>query len=302
MKELIDLLMITALFDIRVETLAATLISKSEGFEEAKAIDLEQVVVSPLGDAKRRSGMDVKAVKKKHYDEETVLFIEVNRKGLFDTLPERLFLDLDAEYENAVKRTRAIKQQIKDVRKFFLPFEQAMYHPRIECDQLEQKWTEFFPDFIKKIWSLQDFADCLDDRQQFLLCYLIPEAYRIAGNWELTGLCFEAVLQKPIDIQFIPPLELEIPPSEGISLGNDIVLGNKFMDDVPALQVNVKGVTFRELPEYLEGGNQLRILEEFLYNYFIPMDVIVVTKIEVTEDAWSLTLGEAFLGYNVILN
>lgn len=303
MKDLSDLLNISAIFDIRVETLAATLLAQKNG--DTREFNVEQVVVSPVGHARRRSGREVKAVRKKYYDQDVALLIEVNRKGLFDTLPERLFLRLDEEYENALQRTRAIEQQIKETRKFFLPYEQAMYHPRIEAEQLEQQWTENFPDFIQAMWGLPDFEDCLDGRQRFLLCHLLPEAYRVAGNWELTGLCFEAVLQKPVDLNIIAPLQLDIPdgdaPASELRLGADSILGDSFKDDMPALEVCVKNVTLEELPDYLEGGKNLRVLEELLYSYFLPLDVAAVTRIIVSEDAWGFAFGEAVLGYNVRL-
>ena len=300
MKELDDILAISAIFDVRAETLAATFLAQADG--TLKDFGLEQVVVAPIGNERRRVGNDVEEVKRKYYDHETVLLFQLNRKGLFDTLPQRLFLRLDEEYKDAKTRTKAIQQQIAEARKFFLPFEQAMYHPRIEAEQLEQKYTEYFPKFIHAIWGLPDFADCLDDRQRFLLCYLLPEAYRVVGNWKLTGLCFEAVLQKPIAIDFVAPIELEIPdsntPANELKLGDNAIVGTKFKDDMPGIEVTVKGVTRSDLPEYLPGGGKRRILEELLFSYFLPLDVAAVTRILVTEDALGFTLGEEVLGYN----
>jgi hypothetical protein len=298
-----DILSINALFDIRAEALAAALLARAA--EAQEKLDVEQVIVAPQGTARRRSNREVKAVRKKQYEQDTVLFIEIHRKGLFDTLPEGLFLRLNEEYDSPLIRTRAIAQQIKDARKFFLPFEQALYLPRIEAEGLEQEWTERFPHFIEEIWGLPNFADCLDSRQRFLLCHLLPEAYRITGNWELTGLCFEAVLQKPVDLRFIAPLNHPNPDAgklgEGRLLGVDSVLGESFRDDMPALEVSIKGVTALDLPDFMEGGKKLRILRELLYTYLLPLDIAIVTQIIVTEDAWSSDLGEGYLGYNLRL-
>jgi len=302
-EALSDILTISAIFDIRVETLAATLLAHADG--EIDEFGLEQVVIAAKGDARRRSGKDVAEVRKKYYDQDTALFIEVNRKGLFDTLPQRLFLRLDEQHDTPIKRTKAIDQQIKNARKFFLPFEQAIYHPRIEVEQLEEKWTEGFPDFIKEIWGLPDFGNALDDRQRFLLCYLLPESYRVVGNWELTGLCFEAVLQKPVNLVFVEPVTLENPnsevPANELTLGENTVTGSDFKDDMPSLEVQIKGITLDDLPDYLPGGDRRRILEDLLYSYFLPLDVAIITKIMVTEDTWGFNFGEAVLGYNVQL-
>ncbi|MEM1119168.1 MAG: hypothetical protein AAGJ18_01885 [Bacteroidota bacterium] len=303
MEDIKELLSISAIFDIRAETLAANLLSHAEG--DMKTLSIEQIIIAAKGDAKRRSAKDVAEVKKKYYDHDTALLVEVNRKGLFDTLPDRLFLRLEEPYETPIQRTRAITQQIKEARQFFLPFEQALYHPRIEAEQLEEKWTEGFPDFIKNLWGLSNFEDCLNERQEFLLCYLIPEAYRVVGNWELTGLCFEAVLKKPVNLNFIAPMELEIPngdkPANECSLGEDTILGDIFRDDMPTLEVCVRGITQYDLEDYLPEGKQRRILEDLLYSYFLPLDVAVQTKILVTDDTWGFTFGESIIGYNVQL-
>jgi|GEM_PF-1951737 len=295
-----DILDIAAIFDIRAETLAANLLTRESGNEN---FGIDQIIISPIGSARRRVAEDVAEIKRKYYEgQDNALMIEINRKGLFDTLPERLFIKLEKEYDTPKKRTKAIERQIKDARKFFLPFEQAMYHPRIETERLEEKWTEGFPDFIHRIWGLNEFGKALDDRQKFLLCYLIPEAYRVVGNWKLTSLCFKAVLKKPVKLTFAKPLTLENPngdiPANELVLGENAVMGTHFQDDIPSLEVEVSEVTLDELPDYLEGGDSLKVLEDLLYSYFLPLDVTVVTKIKVTEDAWGFTFGETYLNYN----
>lgn len=293
-----------ALFDIRVETLAAALIDRSESGEEQFSQD--EVIVSPIGSEGRRSGYEVAKIRKKHYYDETALLLEIHRKGIFDTLPNGLFLHLDEAYASPKEKTRAIRQQTAEARKFFLPFEQSIYQARIEIDQWEQKWTQQFPDFIKRLWGLDKFNDVLDDRQRFLLCYLLPESYRVVGNWTLTGLCFEAVMRKPIDLNFVAPLTYDLensgPPLSERNLGEDTLLGSHFKDDVPALEVCVRGITTPELPGYLETGSQKKILEDLLYSYFLPLEIAVVTKIQVTEDSWSNELGQFHVGFNFLLS
>lgn len=290
-------------FDIRAEVLAAALLSRKD--IKKQPLGIEQMVIAPQGNERRRSSHEVKRVRSKTYEDETVLFIEINRKGFFDTLPEGLFLDSDVDYADAQERTKGINKQIKAARKFLLPFEQSLYLPGIVMEQLEQKWTEHFPAFIEQIWGLPAHADYLDSRQRFLLCYLLPEAYRIAGNWELTGLCFEAVLRKPVDIQIAAPRQYPIPEALRVNsecgLGEEVVLGDHFRGDMPTLEISIKGITVVELPEFLEGGKNKRLVEELLCSYFLPLDVPAFVKIEPTESAWGFDLGAAYLGYNVQL-
>ncbi len=295
MKELKDLRTAT-LFDIKAETVAATMLAQDAD------LHVEQLVISPRGAGKRRSNHEVREIRKRQYDYDEVWLIEINRKGLFDTLPENLFLRIDDDYPDSKAKAKALDQQIIEARKFFLPFEQAMYQPRIESEQLEQQWTEGFPAFIEKIWGFPAFADCLTHRQRFLLSYLLPEAHRISGDWVLTRLCFEAVLRKEVTLKFMEPITYEIPSdTQTMDLG-DLVIGESFRDDIPALEVSINGVTLNDLDDYLPDGKRRRVLEELLYNYFLPLDATVVTRINVTEDAWGFTFGQAVLGYNVRFN
>ncbi|MEM9836462.1 MAG: hypothetical protein AAF828_08165, partial [Bacteroidota bacterium] len=150
------------------------------------------------------------------------------------------------------------------------------------------------------------FADALDERQRFLLCYLLPEAYRVVGNWQLTQLFFQAVLRKPIELNLIAPLTYHVeekgPPLSDRRLGNDTLLGDHFQDDIPALEVTIKGITAPELEDYLESGKKLRVVEDLLYSYFLPLEVAVITKVLVTGNSWYNELGITHLGYNLKLS
>lgn len=79
-------------------------------------------------------------------------------------------------------------------------------------------------------------------------------------------------------------------------------MGELFRDDIPALEIGIEGITLTELQDFLPGGKHRRLLEELLYSYFLPLDVTIVTRIGVTEDAWGFTFGQAVLGYNAKLN
>lgn len=303
MTELNEIRNLSANFDIRAETYAVNLLKQAKELNEEFSLD--HILVNPLGDLKRRTSRDVGEVKKRYFEHDTVLQISVNRKGLFDTLPERLFLKLGATENTPKKRTKAIENQIREARKFFLPFEQATYQAQIEIEQVEQQLTEQFPSFFAQLWGLQNFESVLSERQKSLLCHLLPEAYRAVGDWNLTGLIFEAVLQKPINIGFSAPKVLDIPASNmgmnEMKLGEDTVMGEVFKDEIPTLDIVVKGVTNGELMEYLPGGKNRVVLEDLLCGYFIPLEIPYQINIDVTTDSLGFTLGEMTLGYNIML-
>lgn len=294
------ILNLKAAFDIRVETLAANLLSDEK--EVFGVIDPEDVYIAPAGPIRRRIDHDVKSIRWRHFDEDPVLLIEVNRHGMFDNLPERLLIDPGKDSETAVKRTRSINRQIAEARKFFLPFELSLFTARVEIEQLEQRLVEEFPEFMDELWGLDQFKDCLSPSQTFLLNYLIPEAHRTVGDWELTKLIFESVMKRNVTLQVHAPQTLPIPPSlsdtRDWSLGAPLVLGEAFQDDVPTLTIRIHEVAHEEMEDFMEGGRQHRVLTEILCSYFLPLDTPVELDIQVTEDSYGVGLGETYMGYN----
>lgn len=299
MKSLRDL-EYRAVFDIRPEVLAAALLKQDPDLE------MEQLVLAPLGQARRRSGKEVQQFQKRYFPEMEVWQIGMARKGLFDTLPEGLFLRTEEDYPSPLEKSRALNRQIAEARRFFLPFEQFLYWPRIEAEQLEARWLEHFPDFLHRLWGLDAYEDLLDERQRFLLCYLLPLASQVAGDWSLTALCFSAVLGKEVSIDFGPPREYDLPSGEsGMALprlGESLLLGEHFRDDLPVLQVHIHQVPGEELDRLIDPDGMQRVLEDLLYAYFIPMEVPVDTHIHLCTADRRMVVGQSVLGYGTILD
>jgi hypothetical protein len=289
-----------SLFDMKVETYIASML------EENPNLELEQMIVSLQGASRRRSSYEVGQVKAKKYDNrETVCQIAVQRKGLYDHLPQGLFLTLEtAPHENSVEVARRTEQQIAAARQFLLPFEQAMYLPRIETEILEKDLTIDFPFFLETFWDLEPHQAYLTQQQRHQLYYFLPEAHRIVGDWTTTALFFEQILGHTVRIRPIAPLVQKVPMSENsidkCCLGEDTYFGGTFLDDIPALEVSILDVTQTELPDFLPDGTQRNVLENILYEYFLPLESEVVTKIVVVENHLNgFGLDQAVLGYNV---
>ena len=87
-----------------------------------------------------------------------------------------------------------------------------------------------------------------------------------------------------------------------MKLGENSVMGDTFRDEIPTLDITVKGVTNTDLEDYLPGGKNKVILEDLLCGYFIPLEIPFQIKIDVTDDSLGFTLGEMTLGYNVVFN
>jgi type VI secretion system protein ImpH len=290
------------LFDMKAETFIAAML------EENPRLELEQMIVSLQGLARRRSSYEVSQVKSKQYeDRETVCRISVQRKGLYDNLPQGLFLALETPPDSdPIAVARATEAQIAATRQFLLPFEQAMYLPRIETEILEKDLTIDFPDFLETFWGLEEHSAYLTREQRHSLYYFLPEAHRIVGDWATTALFFEQIMGHTVRICPIAPLIQKIPKSEkamdSMCLGENSFFSGSFKDDIPALEISILGVTTAELPDFLPEGRQRKVLENILYAHFLPLESETVTKIGMVETHQKgFKLETAVLGYNVQL-
>lgn len=300
-KEHMDsLLKLHADFDIRVETFVANLLQS--GVDEFRELAIEDIYVVPKGPMRKRIERDLADVKRRFLMEEPVLWVEVNRRGFFDNLPERLLVDPEIHADRPVMRTKAIEGQISAARKLFLPFESAILAARVKVEAMEQHLVEEFPEFMNDLWGFSDFEDCLTKNQMFLLNYLIPEAHRMVGNWPLTERIFQSVLKYDVALRFEAPMSHPVPPefamNSTLNLGEPVILGSEFTDDMATLVIEIQGMSMEELPGFLEGGPTDRLLKEILCSYFLPLDTPYRIEVEPADEAFDVPLGEALLGLN----
>ena len=165
----------------------------------------EKSVVVPIGLFHRNYHKDIDVAEESEY-ENHLLQLKINRESLYDALPEGLFHQpishkkREKTIEEIIEEIRIQNAREKSTRKFFLPVEQELYRTRIA---LELEEVKYFinqrnikeHDVFKDFWQIPDF---LDYRQICNMVYLLPIAHHIVGNYALTELCFESILQNGI--------------------------------------------------------------------------------------------------------
>jgi Type VI secretion, TssG len=292
---------INVLFDVKTEALIAILL------EMHPDLSCEQLLIDLKGDFERRVRQEVGSVKSKTTTfGETVHHIEVHRKGLYDKLPQGLFLS-SVSGDNKIESARQRDQAMRQARRFFHPLEQGMYQPRLAAAQMEQQWMQELPDFLEKFWGLDAYQAELTDVQRHLLYSLLPEAHRIVGDWAMTALVFEQLIGQPVQIRRVAPRKHELPhapqPMNAIALGEGSYLGGMFQDDMPALEIHILDITEETLFDFLVGGRQRKVLETILYPHFLPFDatykMCIVFKNNPSRAARALQ--NAILGFNALL-
>jgi type VI secretion system protein ImpH len=272
----------------------------------------EQSMVVPIGLFHRNYHKDIDVAEESEF-ENHLLQLKINRESLYDSLPEGLFHQPirhkkgEKTKEEILQEIREQKDREKATRKFFLPIEQELYRSRIAIE-LEEKKYFINPRNIKEHRVFQDFwdiPDFLDYRQICNMVYLLPIAHQIVGNFALTELCFESILQDPIAIKNSYPLSYEIPTPLNeesgqeeemgialgdVSLGEDFVLNAHFYKEtIPSILINIGPIEANEVKLYAKStvknapNGEKREVLEYLINNFFPYDADANINIIINE-------------------
>ncbi len=272
----------------------------------------EKSMVVPIGLFHRNYHKDIDVAEESEYENHH-LQLKINRESLYDALPEGLFHQ-PIQHKRSEKSTEEILQEIREqkarekaTRKFFLPIEQEFYRTRIALELEEVKYF-INPRNIKQHRVFQDFweiPDFLDYRQICNMIYLLPIAHQIVGNFALTELCFESILQNQVAIKNTYPISHEIPTplnedsgqeeDMGIALG-DGALGENFVlhaanyqETTPAILINIGPIAVSEVNLFAKStvknapsGGKREVLE-YLINNFLPFDADPIININIIE-------------------
>jgi hypothetical protein len=291
-------------FDMRAEVLARLLAQRHN-------LETEQLLFRPANFYQRWARRDVTEISEGHSHrmDKEVVWLEVSREGMFDMLPESIFLHPDDNYPDYVDRVKKLSEQERDARKFLLPFEQLFYWLRIENEEREQtaetKLETWWQNLLKEAY-LSKSESLLDEEQQAILTQMLPYLPEIVGNWGLTEQWLSIFLKTPVQLMEIPPPQYKLPEElqkrmgEGL-LGADFVIGNCFSDGVPALKIMIDNLTPDALQDFLVEGHNRRLLEQELLSLLLPVETPYEIELGLEQEHYELLLaqrrGSAILGF-----
>lgn len=301
-------------YDLKAEAVVCDLLLSGLGPENFVAV--------PAGGFRRRYSRDIAGIQTLNLENgQEITAVNINRDGLYDTLPEGFFhhdagKNL-AETRRISRESKRLKAEEKAARRFFLPFEHELFHQatRLEAEErriLESYGQNLFDGFPPGFWNI----DPAPDRELVsgMVRYL-HVAYRIAGNAGLTGKCLEHILGETVEADYaersncVPARHDPRLPFEGCILGNaragvDMVCGDTFTAPCRTLVIAIGPLRHTKVSDYLEGGRIFRFLKCFT-GFFVPAGMPVVTKIAAGSDEMNFTIspdGEgSLLGYTTTI-
>lgn len=244
------------------------------------------------------------------------LQLHVSRNGLHDLVPEGLFYqpeeikykDLDAALMAAEYQKN--KKKEKEIRRFFMPFENAFFSELVHLEREETQLLEGMGSGILNEYFMEFWGISASIPFEYItpLISLLPHATKITGNLPLIGQCLEKILSENVQVSI---KQSSVNQTDRIyqkgldegKLGMDSVLGGDFFEDVPQVEVSIGPLQNSYIQEYLEKGNKESFLKTF-YSYFLPAEAEVSTYIKVKCENQHMYLGpqdEPVLGYTSVL-
>jgi hypothetical protein len=229
-------------------------------------------------------------------------------------LPEGLFFSgkrLDANSSLGGTETVELYEQNlqieKEIRQFFMPFENEIFWQRIQLAKQEIMLPEalqsnYLNDYFARFWDIPDLFP-----KEFLLPFIqiLPYTHQSAGNFHLTAQCLEHLIKERVNVKEVlrPAFLIHSQGLGNQQLSFDTICSDAFLEDDPALEFTIGPLKYSQVQDYLKGGNREMLVETF-YKFFVPAGLEVQTRIEVSAEECSMQFKaevEPLLGYSTVL-
>jgi hypothetical protein len=214
--------------------------------------------------------------------------IHLSRNGLYDQLPEGLFHKVEKKNSKSsfseIRKT--FKEEEKDARHFFSPFENEFFHQQLNIEKNEQALTQnvlaLKDDFFQNFWKIDENIP-----SEFLqkLFKFLPHSAKIVGDIDLARICLEKLIEKEVSIRIInhSKPKKKNQSSQGQCLGKDFTLDCEYESTLfPTLEVEISVEDYASLDHDLNEDRLLKIVNVF-YNYFFPLEYEIKTQFKVKE-------------------
>lgn len=267
--------------NIKAEVVIAEIQEKSD-------YSIEDIVINNESTFKRSYRRDIIGANDSSI--ESMITVNLSRSGIYDYLPEGLFhVEKESQRKSSyAQRRKNFKEEEKNARSFFRPFENEFFNQRLEIELNERKLLDNFynlkDDFLIDFWKI----DKKLPREYILkLIKLLPYRHKIVGDFELTRLCLEKILKQTVIFKRgygNPPSNNTKEYRKEYKLGVDLVLSN---DDKkvlqPQLEVEIEAISEDKIASYLTENGVSRFINTF-YDYFIPIEMEITTKFVVNKE------------------
>jgi type VI secretion system protein ImpH len=275
--------------DLRAEVVVADLLRNN--------LSPDEIFIRPMSNFKRPHSRDISGVEKNHAGKKESIFINTNRDGLYDALPQMIFHGATNKKPKAFKSVNEmvleVKQRMEEekaARDFFLPYEIEFFRQRTYLESEERDTLDNLSLNMqsKDLIAFWNFPDNFSDRQKGTLFYLLPILHKIIGDLHLMTLCYKSVLGVTIALEIIGAKRESVPdelslPLRMIHLGTDFIIGDTLQRSLPLLKIKIGPLNKKEMFEYILYGKGKKVLNK-LNEFFIPAEITPEIELIINEN------------------
>ena len=275
--------------DVKVEVIAADLVEAG--------LDIDDIVVTPLGLFERTFRKDIIKMEARQdkLGHKDLLFIDVTREGIYNTLPEALFhfFEVNKKSNNAaafVEEYKRHKAEEDAARNFFLVSEKELYRVRVLTELVERRSILGFADQFKAELFLNIWPELRDISEKYLpaMLLLLPVSHKIVGDLELARTLLSFVLNQEISIKFNDHARPIANDTGSNVLGTrylttDLIIGNEIPDFTPMVEICINSVKKDELLTLMPGGEARKVLDlacKYLFPVSLDINISISLDIE----------------------
>lgn len=263
--------------DFKAEVVASGL--KEQGY------DPERTLILRLGDTKRGFSKDIESIRPEYsqYDLIDYLDIYVNRKSIYDGLPESIF------HGNVYHNDRNSKEEVLDeirihreeeffARQFFRPFELTLDYMLVDFQNKERRMDKMnvYRDFMDAFASQWPVLELLPVDKAVMLVRMLAYIEQITGSLEKISECMTILMDVPVNVRqgekCLTVVDRDKLPKLGnVRLGDNMVLGHTFDDGTFRILIEIGPLSARKMESFMPGAVNHRIFGE-LMDIFLPAD------------------------------
>lgn len=297
--------------DFKAEVVASGL--KERGYDPDRTLIIRQ------GDSKRGFSKDIDNIHTEYsqHDLTDYLHIYVNRKSIYDELPEGLF------HQNLYYKDKHSKEEVLDeirihreeeyfVRRFFKPFEIVIDQMLVNFQHKERRFDKMnihadFTRIFSKRWPI---LDLLPLKQAVMFIKMLPFLETITNSLDKISQIMSILLDVPVTVRrgsksYTVVDEEMIPGLGECLLGETMVLGNSFDDGYFRILVEIGPISAKRMEFLVEGGKG-KIILNILNDMMLPADKETEIRYIIEQDDSIFRLGDeenvSYLGINTYLS
>lgn len=243
-------------------------------------ISFNNIVIRPLGSFRKSYRNDVDVINEEQ--EAQIFELNVNRDSLYDRLPEGLFHQpkggSGSSLTNMVGEHKRYKEEERNARKFFNPYEQEFFRYAVAINQMEKS---IYYSLLNgegqaafcKFWQI---SDQFPEQAKAVLTFVLPWIKEIKGNANLTQKAYAMILDCPVmcNINIIDQSYTQASTftlNDNNILGLHTTVGNALSEPFEQWEFVIEAAS-DDMEAYIEGGIKCQLLQR-LDELFIPLQV-----------------------------